>query len=469
MAIHITNPVGTYLPGKDDNIYEFYGDNATDYANYPDYFYQVQLKIDNVVKDVYKYVPNGTTPIRINIRNLIAPYFSYDFENNISTIMYKPSDQSGVAKVLSVVLVINAFCILPNGTIAGVGQDSGTSETRYYWNGTSNDFWSEKYNQDTILNYIPTGTVFPSDRPQWVGPKKPLSFPSAYPPPPTTIRGELQPAAKNAAYDIHRGTYRTVSAVLYDTDTHYFNDQYYVACYDCDGKMTKSGISILDMRADLVPNDKFITVPVGIPQINALAVTSLQTGKIFFQLTTYGASIGSERYIDDKDAYYQVMLMRSNALFENQANSTIPLTFRINEGKPNDRRNMNYIDILYYSKLGAWWQIPAYKRNYKETNIKTDSYTLSDTVAKTISSRNRKTVHVVAEDVFVVNTDWLDSQQISEVEDMIQSPSIYLCIGGVNFPASLTDSSYTIDTTDRRNLRAYTFKFKTDYNKQVIR
>lgn len=467
MAIHITNPVGTYLPGKDDNIYEFYGDNAADYANYPDYFYQVQLKIDNVVKDVYKYVPNGTTPIRINIRNLIAPYFSYDFENDTTEMPYLPSHHAGVNKVLATVLVIRAYYITPAGVITSAGESNSTG-IRYYWNGTSNDFWSEKYNYDTIRNYIPTGSTFPNDRPQWVGPKKPLSFPSAYPSRATGV-GRLQPAAKNAAYDIHRGTYRTASAVLYDTDTHYFNDQYYVACYDCDGKMTKSGISIFDMRADFVPNDKFITIPVGIPQINALAVTSLQSGKIFFQLTAYGASIGSEKYIDDKDAYYQVMLMKSNVLFEDQVNSTIPLTFRINEGKPNDRRNMNYIDILYYSKLGAWWQIPAYKRNYKETNIKTDSYTLSDTVAKTISSRNRKTVHVEATDEYVVNTDWLDSQQISEVEDMIQSPSIYLCIGGVNIPVSLADSSYTIDTADRRNLRAYTFKFKTDYNKQVIR
>jgi hypothetical protein len=467
MAMHITSPSGTYLPGKDDNIYEFYGDNAADYANYPDYFYQVQLKINNVVKDVYKYVPNGTTPIRVNIKNLIAPYFSYEFENNITELLYLPTNHSGVDKVLTVVLVINAFCILPNGTIAGVGQDSGTSETRYYWNGTSNDFWSEKYNYDTILNYMPTGTSFPADRPQWVGPKKPLSFPSAYPSRATGV-GRLQPAAKNAAYDIYRGTYRTASAVLYDTDTHYFNDQYYVACYDCDGKMTKSGISILDMRADFVPNNKFVTVPVGVQQINDLAVTSLQTGKIFFQLTTYGASIGSERYIDDKDAYYQVMLMKSNVLFENQANSTIPLTFRIVEGK-NDRRFMNYIDILYYSKLGAWWQIPAYKRNYKETSIKTDSYALTDTIAKTPSSRNRKTVHVEATDEYVVNTGWLNTYQISEVEDMIQSPTIDLCIGGVNIPVSLTDSSYTIDTTDKRYLKTYTFKFKTDYNKQVIR
>lgn len=467
MAMHITSPSGSYLPGKDNNIYEFYGDNAADYGNYPDYFYQVQLKINNVVKGVYKYVPNGTTPIRINIKNLIAPYFSYEFENDTTELPYLPTNHSGVDKVLTVVLVINAYCILPNGTIAGVGQDSGTSGTRYYWNGTSNDFWSEKYNYNTIRNYIPTGTAFPTDRPQWVGPYQPLKFKSAYPP--SAHVGVLSEAAKNSAYDIHRGTYRTASAVLYDTDTHYFNDEYYIACYDCSGNMTKSGISILDMRADFVANNKFVTLPVGVPQINDLAVTSLQTGKIFFQLTTYGASIGSEKYIDDKDAYYQVMLMKSNALFENQANSTIPLTFRIVEGKDNNRREMNYIDILYYSKLGAWWQIPAYKKNYKETSIKTESYTLTDTIAKTASSRNRKTAHVEATDEYVINTDWLNSYQISEVEDMIQSPTIYLCISGVNIPVSLTNSSYTIDTTDKRNLKAYTFKFKTDYNKQVIR
>lgn len=465
--MHITSPLGTYLPGKDDNIYEFYGDNANNYVNYPDYFYLVQLKINNVVKDIYKYVPNGTTPIRVNIKNLIAPYFSYEFENSITELLYLPTNHSGVDKVLTVVLVINAFCVLPNGTIVGVGQDSGTSETRYYWNGTSHDFWSEKYNYNTIRNYIPTGTTFPSDRPQWVGPYQPLKFKSTYPP--GTAGGVLSEAAKNSAYDIHRGTYRTASAVLYDTDTHYFNDEYYIACYDCSGNMTKSGISIFDMSADFAQNNKFVTVPVGVPQINDLAVTSLQTGKIFFQLTSYGWNLGSQNYIDDKDAYYQVMLLKSNALFANQSNSTIPLTFRIVEGKDNNRREMNYVDILYYSKLGAWWQIPAYKKNYKETSIKTDSYTLTDTIAKTASSRNRKTAHVEATDEYVINTDWLNSYQISEVEDMIQSPTIYLCIGGVNIPVSLTDSSYTIDTTDKRNLKSYTFKFKTDYNKQVIR
>lgn len=465
MAIHITEPTGTYLPGKDDNIYEFYGDRAADYGNYPDYFYQVQLKIDNVVKDVYKYVPAGTTPIRINIRNLIAPYFSYEFENGTTEMPYLPSNHAGVNKVLPTVLTIQSYYITPDGVITSAGE-SNSSSVRYYWNGTSQDFWSEKYNYDTILNYIPTGTSFPTDRPQWVGPYQPLRFKNAYPP--AVTGGLLSGAAKNSAYDIHRGSYRTASAVLYDTDTHYFNDEYYVACYDYTGNMTKSGISILDMRADFVANDKFVTVPVGVPQINDLAVTSLQSGKIFFQLTSYGWNLGSQRYIDEKDCYYQVMLLKSDALFANQANSTIPLTFRIVDGK-NDRRYMNCIDILYYSRLGAWWQIPAYRRNYKETSIKTDSYTLTDTIAKTASSRNRKTVHVEATDEYVVNTGWLNSYQISEVEDMIQSPTIYLCIGGVNIPVSLTDSSYTIDTTDKRFLKAYTFKFQTDYNKQVIR
>jgi len=467
MAIHITEPAGTYLPGKDDNIYEFYGDNAADQVNYPDYFYQVQLKINNAVEDVYKYVPNGTTPIRINIKNLIAPYFSYEFENNISELVYFPSQQTGINKVLTVSLEIDAFCILPDGSIASVSQDVGSSSDKYYWNGTSQDFWSEKYNFDTIRNYIPTGTTFPSDRPQWVGPYNPLRYNSIYLP--GVAGGTLSEAAKNTSYDIYRNSNRTATAVLYDTNSHYFNDEYYIACYDCSGKMTKSGISILDMSAQFVPNDKFVTFPVSVPQINALAVTSLQTGKIFFQLTSHGVSIGSQYYIDDKDYYYQVMLLKSNAIFQNQSNSTTPLTFRIIDGDKNSRIRPNFVDILYYSKLGAWWQIPAYKKNYKETSIKTDSYTLSDTIAKTVSSRSIKTVHVDATDEYIINTDWLNSYEILEVEDMIQSPDIYLCISGVNIPVNLVDSSYTIDTTDKRNLKSYTFRFRTNYNKQVIR
>lgn len=458
--IHITTPTGLYLPGKDNNIYSFYGDHAEEYTTYPDYYYQVELLINGVVKSVYKYRPNGIQPISINIRYLISPYFTIEFENWQQAIINYPD------RVLSVRLNVTAYYIsVQTGEPVTVPEDTTQSSgLRFYWNGTSHDFWQERYNSNTILTYQPTGTTFPNDRPQWVGPRKCMQYPGAYPP--GSAGGVLPKSVINVAYDIHWDTHRTVTAVLHD-GIDYFNDEYYIACFDASGKMTKFGISYFNLP-DFTPDKKFVSIPVGIPEINNLATDTLTTGMIFFQLTAYGASISSEKRIDDKDCYYQVMLLKSNTVFQNQANSTVPLTFKIHRGV-NNLLKMNCVDILYYSKLGGWWQIPAYRRNYKDVSIKTTTYTLPDNRVITPSYRSESSVHITADDVYTINTNWMTDREILEVEDMIQSPELYLCVGGINIPVSLVDSSYTVDSTDNRQLKSYTFKFKANYNKQTIR
>ena len=474
--MHITSPYTSpnrpYLPGKDDNIYEFYGDNANNPSDYPDYYYVVTFKIYNEGsglyedKEVYKYKPSGSTPIRINIRNMLAPHFTHTFENELSTLVGYPT-ANGSKKVILCKLYIVGYYIEDSGFPVPHVVESGYSAEICYWDGTSHDFWQERYNHDEILTYIPTGTTYPSDRPQWVGPRKPIGSASTYIP--NAAVSFLQQSCKNEMYEISDLTFRTVSAVIEDNGS-YFNNTYKVACYDKDGKMTKTGLgNISNLLPSIDSRNKFITLPVGVPQINALASNSWQSGRIFFQLTAHGTSLGSQRQIDDKDEYYQIMLWNMNAQYDNQANASLPLTFHIQRRTTTGRNDLSHIDILYYSKLGGWWQIAAYNRNYKETSIKTESRKLLDTQVKTISARSRKTVHTNAEDYYTINTDWLNDREILEIEDMIQSPDIYLCNGGVYIPVTLTDSTYVIDTTDKRQLKSYTLKFTADYNKKTLR
>ena len=468
----ITPPINNgWLPGRDNNIYSFYS-TSTASSTDETYYYLVQVKSGNTVISTIKinqvltyeggHLAVGSDP-KINIRNIIAPYFNEVFNNNSAEIISQIH-----TNVLEISIVVSGYVInTTTGEPEAVADDTATSPNIYYYDGCTFDFWNELYNYNTILSYQPTGNTFPSDRPNWVGPMKPKTSSNYYLP---GSAGGMIPEYE--MYDIHVNSYRTATSVL-DNDSAYFNNCYRVNVYDKDGRMTKFGTADLtsllpDLNSRGSKFQKFKTFPVGVPQINTLASATFEDGKIYFQLTAHGVSIGSAKYIDDKDEYYQIMLWNRNQAYNNQANSTVPLNFHILRG-PDPLGELNFVDIVYYSKLGGWWAIPAYKRNYKTVDINTISNTLNNNRLRNTTYRDAQTVHISAEDTFVVNTDWVSGGEIFEVEDMIQSPMIYLCKGGINIPVHLVNSSYTVDASNKRVLRSYTFNFATDYIKNTIK
>ena len=87
MAIHITEPAGTYLPGKDDNIYEFYGDSSAT----THYIYTVKVNINDTDEYLLKYNGLGTSiPIKINVKNLLKPIFDKLVPNTEQSSLMEP-------------------------------------------------------------------------------------------------------------------------------------------------------------------------------------------------------------------------------------------------------------------------------------------------------------------------------------------------------------------------------------------
>lgn len=480
MAIHITSPYVnndlSMLPGKDDNFYEFYGDNADDVANYPGYYYKVDLYVGTTYPAVKKeeliYKSLGSEHVKINIKPLIAPYFNIYPENDgfEDNVFISTSD-----RVLLVYLSIKAYD--ENGNTPE-GNTSVVSSNIYYYNGTSFDEWTSKNNNITIQAYIPGNGTYPGNRPDWIGPMKPNA--TALTSDLIRSSGSLNTADINEAYEISRNNKRTATAILQKNQT-YFNNRYQVNVFDENGVMTKFGISPMSHILPAISGDDwfrytFLTFPVGVPQINALASETLEDDKIYFQRTAHGIEIGSQKYIDEKDKYYQVGLVDDSHVWSTARNyQSVPLTFKICdiEGAVGAHLDLSSMNILYYSKLGGWWQITCHSnRNYKETDIKTSSYaTIS---APSAFSRDYKTVSVDAKDSYIIHTKWLSKKEICEVEDMIQSPEIYLVQdvqggGSIYIPVHLADSTYKIDTTNKNYLKSYTFTFITDYTKNTIR
>lgn len=471
----ITPPTNNgWLPGKDDNIYSFYS-TSTASSTDDTYYYFVQVKNSNTIlatskiKNVYTYqggqLASASNP-SINIRNIIAPYFNETFNNDSTQII-----STIHTSVLEIAVTVQGYIInSTTGEPEIVADDSATTPYIYFYNGCTFDFWNEQFNYNTILSYMNTGNNFPDDRPNWVGPLKPKTSSNYYML--GSAGGQLPEMAKYEMYDIRINSYRTATSVL-DDDSTYYNNCYRINVYDRDGKMTKFGTANLtsllpDLNTRGAKLQKFKTFPVGVPQINALASSTYTDGLIYFQLTAHGHSIESAKYIDDKDEYYQIMLWNINKVYSNQPNSTVPLNFHIIRGQ-DPIGEMNFMDIVYYSKLGGWWTIPAYKRNYKNVSINTTSNTLNNNRLRNTTYRGAETVHIDANDTFVVNTDWVSGREVFEIEDMIQSPMIYLSKGGINIPVHIENSNYIVDASNNRVLRSYTFNFVADYIKNTIK
>jgi hypothetical protein len=125
------------------------------------------------------------------------------------------------------------------------------------------------------------------------------------------------------------------------------------------------------------------------------------------------------------------------------------------------------VRFAFINKLGAWDYYNNYNPVRQAIDVKREQYTAprvdysSLTSTYDISRRGLKDYHNSTDDTFTVDTDLLNKTNANWLEELIESPSVYIQRNGEFIPIVITDSSYTANTNQaRQKLFQYTINFK---------
>lgn len=467
------------LPGKDDNLLSFYSTNSADNIQYPGFYYKLNWSVNgHSFTQIYQPLGvdenNSFVPVTLNIKDVIDIYLSIAVDNNITT----PTPSTGDRLVGVALSIYGCYRTTQGEQIIDSAIAINSNNPIYFYNGESFSFWSGKNNSSLVTNYMPHGTDTPQNRGTWLGPMKPNIFAS---PPVSLGRGAFIPeVSKNDAYEITPDSSRTASAFVVNKSGNsnvLAYDIIRLVIYDKQGRVSRIGLMELSGIAGTLSTNSILTIPVGIPELNNLMVLSGSpvSGQFAMQYYVYDSVVPNLAISFDQDSYYQIYLSKYFTPGSTVAVSSVPLTFKINPicvrvpDTQYEFTNLKNLSILYYSKLGGWWQISCYNTlNKKNVNIK-NTLRKSPVISKTTFSANQHVVATFAEDSYTVYTGWLDNREILEVEDMLQSPMIYLVSGEKYIPVVISDVKTSIDTSNNRQLKSYTFEFEAGYYKNTIK
>ena len=124
------------------------------------------------------------------------------------------------------------------------------------------------------------------------------------------------------------------------------------------------------------------------------------------------------------------------------------------------------VRFAFINKLGAWDYYNNYNPVRQSINVKREQYTAprvdysSLTSTYDISRRGLSDYHNSTNDSFVVDTDYLDKINANWLEELIESPSVYIQRNGEFLPIVINDSNYIANTNQaRQKLFKYSITF----------
>jgi hypothetical protein len=133
----------------------------------------------------------------------------------------------------------------------------------------------------------------------------------------------------------------------------------------------------------------------------------------------------------------------------------------------SDETHKEKTRFAFINKLGAWDYYNNYNPVRQRIDISRQQYTAprvdySSRLSTYDISRRGKTVNNSStDDQFTVDTDYLDQANATWLEELIESPEVYIQRNGEFIPVLITDTSYTADTNpSRQKLFKYTINFK---------
>ena len=180
------------------------------------------------------------------------------------------------------------------------------------------------------------------------------------------------------------------------------------------------------------------------------------------------ALVDQKNYFTDR-TYFNAVPISSSANYWNYVDVSISSSFGTENYRyeASDETHREKTRFAFVNKLGAWDYYNNYNPVRQAFNITREQYTAprvdysSRTSLYDISRRGLKDYHNSTDDIFTVDTDLLDKTNANWLEELIESPEVYIQRNGEFIPIVITDSSYTSNTNQARQKGfKYTINFK---------
>ena len=201
------------------------------------------------------------------------------------------------------------------------------------------------------------------------------------------------------------------------------------------------------------------------------------SGTTVISQSFYSASASTYVKVDEKnyslvsgfDDYFWAIPISSSANYWNYVDVSLSGSYGLNTYRyeASDETHREKTRFAFVNKLGAWDYYNNYNPVRQAIEVEREQYTAarvdysSRVNTYDISRRGRTDYHNSTDDSFVVDTDLLDKTTANWLEELIESPEVYIQRNGEFIPIIITDSSYTSNTNQARQKQfKYTINFK---------
>ena len=181
----------------------------------------------------------------------------------------------------------------------------------------------------------------------------------------------------------------------------------------------------------------------------------------------YGYQLIEEKNYDITSSFSSIPITSSTPYW-NYAEINVSSSIGLQSYKyeVSDETHREKTRFAFINKLGTWDYYNNYNPVRQEISVLREQYTAarvdysSITSDYNISRKGLTTYHSNTDDSFAVDTDFLDKTNANWLEELIESPSVYIQRNGEFIPIVINDSSYTANTNQaRQKLFKYTITF----------
>lgn len=441
MAITTTSPTeyaGSWLPSCNDIIFTATSDQTTQ----PDFYYLIDVLINDAAVITLRRYPVISQSVSVNVREIVESYITSTFDNsNAAGSIFFSTDYVKVT-------------IRATEYYSGQTYSSATADFAYIWNAAA-PFKVEKANAvnkyHRQFNYIKTVLDVSFARP--MGYNQVANQSDIY-----ENAGDLlvRPEALAAAYPMNVNFKRPVSIFSFFSGIYAATaSALYSVFLGCDetGKVLKKFVEPTNATRT-EPTESIITSIVG----------SLDPADFTYRYAVAGESI----YTNLDDCAYVVFyfaLSYGAGLLEDKPVSK-PLVFK-------QCQCPEAFAVLYKSYEGGWNMVQCNRRAVETTAIETTTRENVKPTTWNESSRLISSVNVQALGSWKLNTDWVNEAINKDINDMLQSPSLYIMHyhdGELEYiPVTLANANYVTKQHNYVNLFSYTLEFTESYFKNTIK
>lgn len=442
MAITTTTPAayaGAWLPAGNDIIFTA----TSDQTGQDDFYYLVDVLINDAVVITLRKYPVLSSTISVNVREIVQAYITATFDN---------SNGAGSILFSSDCLKVH---IIATEYYSGQTYSSATADPAYVWNAAA-PFRVEKANAvnayDREFNYIKTALTTQLGRP--MGYHQVVDAGDLVN---NGINLILNPSAMAAAYPMNINLLRPITMFSFYNGYYQQTASALYAVFlgvDQDGKVLKKFVEPTG-ATPTTPTDSIVTTMAG----------SLNPADFTYRYAITGESI----FTNLDDCAYVVFYYAESYMTDAVNNDkvvSLPLVFK-------NSTCAEAFGILYRSYEGSWNLVHCNRRAVETTAIETTTRENVKPTTWAEDTRLVSSVNVQALGRWALNTDWVSEAINQDINDMLQSPSLYIehyHDGELEYiPVTLVNANYTTKQHNDVNLFSYTFEFAESFYKNTIK